>query len=434
MRLIIIQPIRLYLRRINTIARRPATSLMPSRRLEPMSAYYYFDDPDQMLFPVDLEDPIPPSSPTFHPLDHDVKPMYDYSPSSPSFVCDPSQSSPTDSGYYESMDSYSMRVTKNSPPPDTQQFLSNWIHDSDLALPPPSSPIPIPSSIPQSPSFSAFAPLVPFPLGSPFSPTEYAALHPLPRSMSPSSSQDHYSPQQHHLEAISPQDMSLHTPSWASLWESHQPVSPSSPTRTSRPSPIRDATVRQRLPSYRGSISSGQPFQSMSAPSTSDLRSPGITRSYSRRAESAAITDDHDATIRRKKRSLHAEDSTTPPKAQDHRKFLSPIASYFILNSPVVALKSVLRPPKLAPSAWQLYFTDWIQNQQASGTRKLNVAQAAKEAGQEYALLTAEQKEVSCASKRKRNFIKPLLHSLINDVRRRQRKHVNGSSPLTCVL
>ena len=56
--------------------------------------------------------------------------------------------------------------------------------------------------------------------------------------------------------------------------------------------------------------------------------------------------------------------------------------------------KSELRPPKLAPSAWQLYFTDWIQRQQASNTRKLNVAQAAKEAGQEYACLSAEEKEV----------------------------------------
>ena len=51
-------------------------------------------------------------------------------------------------------------------------------------------------------------------------------------------------------------------------------------------------------------------------------------------------------------------------------------------------------PPKLAPSAWQLYFTDWIQRHQASSHKKLNVAQAAKEAGQEYARLSAEQKEV----------------------------------------
>lgn len=61
----------------------------------------------------------------------------------------------------------------------------------------------------------------------------------------------------------------------------------------------------------------------------------------------------------------------------------------------ISALKSLLRPPKLAPSAWQLYFTDWIQKQQASGTRKLNVAQAAKEAGQEYALLSLAEKEAS---------------------------------------
>ena len=57
--------------------------------------------------------------------------------------------------------------------------------------------------------------------------------------------------------------------------------------------------------------------------------------------------------------------------------------------------RSTLRPPKLAPSTWQLYFTDWIQRHQLGGEgRKLNVAQAAKEAGAEYASLTPEQKEV----------------------------------------
>ena len=61
---------------------------------------------------------------------------------------------------------------------------------------------------------------------------------------------------------------------------------------------------------------------------------------------------------------------------------------------PAAPLKSNLRPPKLAPSAWQLYFTDWIQRHQASSQKKLNVAQAAKEAGQEYAKLSSEEKEV----------------------------------------
>ncbi|KAJ7724832.1 hypothetical protein B0H16DRAFT_1249306, partial [Mycena metata] len=89
----------------------------------------------------------------------------------------------------------------------------------------------------------------------------------------------------------------------------------------------------------------------------------------SRRAESFSATDerDWDATVRRKKRSVLedevvAESSKTPPEGPP--------------------TKSMLRPPKLAPSAWQLYFTDWIQRQQASSSRKPNVAQAAKEAGQ----------------------------------------------------
>jgi hypothetical protein len=52
----------------------------------------------------------------------------------------------------------------------------------------------------------------------------------------------------------------------------------------------------------------------------------------------------------------------------------------------------------LAPSAWQLYFTDFIQRAQANTTKKLNVAQAAKEAGQEYASLSAAEKDVSSLS------------------------------------
>ena len=63
-----------------------------------------------------------------------------------------------------------------------------------------------------------------------------------------------------------------------------------------------------------------------------------------------------------------------------------------------VPQKSFLKPPKLAPSAWQLYFTDFIQKAQANTTKKLNVAQAAKEAGQEYANLSAAEKEVRCLS------------------------------------
>ncbi|KAJ7592753.1 HMG-box [Mycena floridula] len=64
------------------------------------------------------------------------------------------------------------------------------------------------------------------------------------------------------------------------------------------------------------------------------------------------------------------------------------------LSFATAPLKSVVRLPKLVPPAWQLYFTDWIQQQQTSAsTRKLNVAQAAKEAELEYASLSKEDKE-----------------------------------------
>jgi hypothetical protein len=63
-------------------------------------------------------------------------------------------------------------------------------------------------------------------------------------------------------------------------------------------------------------------------------------------------------------------------------------------------LKSELRPPKQAPSMWQIYFADWLQDHKARQPQdKLNVAQAAKEAGQLYKTLNAEQKEV-CSMRR----------------------------------
>jgi hypothetical protein len=44
---------------------------------------------------------------------------------------------------------------------------------------------------------------------------------------------------------------------------------------------------------------------------------------------------------------------------------------------------------------WQVYFADWLQDHKARQPQdKLNVAQAAKEAGQLYKTLNAEQKEV----------------------------------------
>ena len=54
---------------------------------------------------------------------------------------------------------------------------------------------------------------------------------------------------------------------------------------------------------------------------------------------------------------------------------------------------------KLPPSAWQLFFTDWIKQREAAGKGKTNVLQAAQEAGREYALLSAADKEVRLPSR-----------------------------------
>ena len=75
--------------------------------------------------------------------------------------------------------------------------------------------------------------------------------------------------------------------------------------------------------------------------------------------------------------------------------WLSTSVTLILLSVPQ---KSTPRPPKLAPSAWQLYFTDFLQRAQANTTKKLNVAQAAKEAEQEYANLGAAEKEVRSPS------------------------------------
>jgi hypothetical protein len=66
------------------------------------------------------------------------------------------------------------------------------------------------------------------------------------------------------------------------------------------------------------------------------------------------------------------------------------------LAVPDVPVKSALRPPKQAPSMWQVFFADWLaQHKNRSPHDKLNVAQAAKEAGVEYKNLSAQEKEVS---------------------------------------
>jgi len=184
------------------------------------------------------------------------------------------------------------------------------------------------------------------------------------------------------MTSISPPQISQ--PLWAAqIWGHAGPAGPitSSPVpQLLHPPNESDNFATQRPQRGRNnSLPAHTIFQSSSAPSGFQVHTPPLTRGYSRRAESVGMDDDHDATIGRKRKT---SDVPVEPSASGDRT-----------RQAEVPQKSLLRPPKLAPSAWQLYFTDWIQRHQASSTRKLNVAQAAKEAGVEYARLSPEEKE-----------------------------------------
>ncbi|KAG6336586.1 hypothetical protein ID866_2495 [Astraeus odoratus] len=349
-------------------------------------------DGDQMIFgPLDLEESslLSPSAlrgqwdiPRDYAFHQPVSPITSDHPTSPRRasdfdIPDASPSSP----FYETTafafdDVHSILDLEDS-------NLSQWLNEPQISTtfdPSSSSPIPIrgAQSDPQSPSAALPYGHQTFPHNAPFSPPDLAALHTLPRSLSPTNLSDGYlSSPGLHLTSISPADTSLRPPSWASqLWDPSQYPPTSSGRPSAAHSPLSEnpySAKKQRFQPRREANPSGLMFQSSSAPSPNV---PMLSRSYSRRAESESVSDDRDATIRRKKKSPPLQE---PPK--DARSAENP------------PLKSLLKQPKLAPSAWQLYFTDWIQRHQATSTRKLNVAQAAKEAGQEYANLTPEQKE-----------------------------------------
>lgn len=63
-------------------------------------------------------------------------------------------------------------------------------------------------------------------------------------------------------------------------------------------------------------------------------------------------------------------------------------------DAPKPVLRSHLKPPKQAPSAWQVYFTEELQKMKAASPgERLNVAHVAKDAGQRYAALPEERKK-----------------------------------------
>ena len=337
---------------------------------------YTAQDSDQLIFgPIDLEDVHSIQWDPFSEIDTDVKPPYNYSSFSTMshYEFGPSPAN----GYYDAGSLYSS-VEEHNP---ASLDLTGWINDPDLGAHSPSSPINIPSPTDTTSSFIGYQGHSQFsPDPAAFSPTSFAALHPLPRSISPPSLDETYSVRPRVQSVMSPRDMSMHTPTWASqLWDA--PSAHRTQTSLARPSvrhsPLTDTTFRQRIPVRRPSLSSGQLFQSSSAPSFTESQAPSSSRSYSSRADSVGVTDDRDATIKRKKRTPEEETSTTA-KVNDSRKsqvdFYPLLANYFTISTQVCLTTTKTGPVSLAALLYRLdpkaaSFRDAQVERRSSGQR-----------------------------------------------------------------
>lgn len=260
-------------------------------------------DSDQLLFgPLDLDDGQQFSQLNREPSFADIEPDFKTNPYSFSALPTYEFGLPSTNVFFDTGGVYS--------PPESapMEDLSTWINDSELSF---------------SPTDSAFSPT-------------FAALHPLPRSVSPASSSfDVTRTMKPRVRSIiSPCEMALQSPSWATqLWDSNPltdspttcPSALPSPSSLTRPSiglsPLAtDATVRQqRIPIRRSSVSlsSLHLFHSSSAPTThaessSTAASPLMTRSYvNGRTDSV---EDRDATVRsssRRKRTPECDSNNS---------------------------------------------------------------------------------------------------------------------------
>ncbi len=151
-------------------------------------------------------------------------------------------------------------------PPPPQTSLAQYVADNGLAFPKMNS---------SSPSL------------------EYASLYPMPRSVEDSP-----------MGSISPPQISQ--PSWAAQLWSHADTTGAggSPLpQLLHPPDESDSFATQRPQRGRNiSLPAHAIFQSSSAPSGFHVHTPPLARGYSRRAESVSMDDDHDATVRRKRK------------------------------------------------------------------------------------------------------------------------------------
>ena len=198
---------------------------------------------------------------------------------------------------------------------DDRNLYSNWLVDDLSAGPSASVPIIVSSapsdSQPPPQTQTTFTQYVgdnslSFPKMGSFSPSlEYATLRPLPRSVEDTP-----------MGSISPPQISQ--PSWAAQLWSHADTAGANASplpQLLHPPNESDNFATQRPQRARIlSLPAHAIFQSSSAPSGYQVHTPPLARGYSRRAESVSIDDDHDATLRRKRKVSDVE-----PSAGDDR-------------------------------------------------------------------------------------------------------------------
>ena len=319
----------------NNISMRDAT---PRLKFEDVS---HFDSPasnSDMIFPLEFDEQFSPELAvpwdSFEDLGrHSGQQTYLSESSHPFDFNLPHTNALFESGPYTGM-------SEMQSPDDNSGFhLSQWLKEPECPpLDNSSSPIPIRTSmsVPQTPpAFHDYVEHFTFPQDASFSPSDFAALRPLPRSASPSL--PGYPDHNKSFPAFDNNacEMSLQPPVWASqLWDtpsrSHS-GSPASPRSSAPHSPLSKSSYalkRQSLEARTRKSSLGQVFQSSSAPSPVQYRAPNLARPYSRRAESVSISDDRDATVRRKKRLTSPETSAPAETTSDGCTYF---ISYFYL-------------------------------------------------------------------------------------------------------
>ncbi len=236
-----------------------------------------------LSFPWDANGALPSSPPTAHSVTA--------SPSSSASLLDFSTSPPSSDfsftpGSFPGMNEVNPAFVDL----EDRNLYSTWLVD-DLS----SAPVPISSATQGTHSQTALTTFggtssLAFPKMGPFSPSlEFAALHPLPRSVDDTP-----------VASISPPQISQ--PSWAAQLYSAAPnLSPMPHLLHPPDGPDKFATQRP-LRGRKISLPAHSIFQSASAPSGLHVHTPPLARGYSGYADLVDVDDDPDATVRRKRK------------------------------------------------------------------------------------------------------------------------------------